>query len=430
MIEDEGLALKRIEALLSERADAYGFVTARSFASRHSIDDRWQNIATRFDVLAKNDPAPDAVNWDFGESIFSLGVLSTGQLRTIVRNLVNERRLILPGMPDIAYEGQFRWREFRPSNRRGPLRLPWPSDHYLFQPNSSINFPGGPLVALGAPAFVDVLALISSQFDMDVRGAGAGSIHVLLPQYLARLKAVTIGPTRLSISVETRTIPLEGLLAKIHLIDEQSQQSRHEELLFETDAQAIGLGFSPTRAYVGLLSKEFGETLDYREFHVNQVGLPRGSDDVQRELLAEEEIETLILQGENSQVEFKGSLREAVDLAETIVAFANSIGGVILVGVDNRGHVTGYREEDPENTIRNIIREYCEPTVEATVEATSVHGKPLVALRVSEGMDKPYTLRGRGVIVRYGATDRAATRHEIDAFYLERKDLDRGIFGR
>jgi ATP-dependent DNA helicase RecG len=47
----------------------------------------------------------------------------------------------------------------------------------------------------------------------------------------------------------------------------------------------------------------------------------------------------LIQQGENSQVEFKASFQK--ELIETLVAFANSKGGLVLIGISDAGQITG-----------------------------------------------------------------------------------------
>ena len=43
----------------------------------------------------------------------------------------------------------------------------------------------------------------------------------------------------------------------------------------------------------------------------------------------------IIKNGENEQIEFKESFNKEV--IETIVAFANTKGGIVLIGVSNRG---------------------------------------------------------------------------------------------
>lgn len=51
-----------------------------------------------------------------------------------------------------------------------------------------------------------------------------------------------------------------------------------------------------------------------------------------------DELKEIIDNGENSYIEFKEEGIKAKDLAEEIVAFANSEGGMILIGVDDAGN--------------------------------------------------------------------------------------------
>lgn len=50
---------------------------------------------------------------------------------------------------------------------------------------------------------------------------------------------------------------------------------------------------------------------------------------------------TIIHGGENSAVEFKSAQVRPDSLAREIVAFANSLGGVILLGVEDNSSITG-----------------------------------------------------------------------------------------
>jgi len=69
-----------------------------------------------------------------------------------------------------------------------------------------------------------------------------------------------------------------------------------------------------------------------------------------------------IKQGENQTIEFKTSFQREV--IETVVAFANAIGGKILVGVTNTGEIIGLElsKESLQNWI-NQIKQNTSPTV-------------------------------------------------------------------
>ncbi|MDQ5907933.1 MAG: ATP-dependent helicase RecG [Pseudomonadota bacterium] len=75
------------------------------------------------------------------------------------------------------------------------------------------------------------------------------------------------------------------------------------------------------------------------------------------------DIPTLIAQGESSCIEFKNAQVNAVSLAEEIVAFANSDGGIILIGVEDDGAVAGVEERDMEMRIINACRNNIRPSL-------------------------------------------------------------------
>jgi len=52
-------------------------------------------------------------------------------------------------------------------------------------------------------------------------------------------------------------------------------------------------------------------------------------------------IQALIKQGENAQVEFKSASIRPESAAREMVAFANTLGGSLLIGVEDDGTVTG-----------------------------------------------------------------------------------------
>jgi len=60
----------------------------------------------------------------------------------------------------------------------------------------------------------------------------------------------------------------------------------------------------------------------------------------------EARVRQLAAEGESLTVEFKSDTRRQVNdrtVYENVVCFANSDGGVLLIGVDDDGHITGAR---------------------------------------------------------------------------------------
>lgn len=128
---------------------------------------------------------------------------------------------------------------------------------------------------------------------------------------------------------------------------------------------------------------------------------------------------------EGELVEFKREFSRAV--LKTVVAFANTKGGVIYLGIDDDGTVRGL--DDPDSVLvaaTNAIRDSIKPNpaVVAQCERVEMDGKALVGIRVERGSDRPYYLaakgmRPEGVYVRQGAASYMATEAEIIALLRE-----------
>ena len=62
-------------------------------------------------------------------------------------------------------------------------------------------------------------------------------------------------------------------------------------------------------------------------------------------------------------MEFKNSEVRPESLAREIVSFANSSGGTILIGVEDRGKITGVDQLQTEKWIANIVRNNVIPAI-------------------------------------------------------------------
>lgn len=59
-------------------------------------------------------------------------------------------------------------------------------------------------------------------------------------------------------------------------------------------------------------------------------------------------------------------------LAKEILAFANSDGGTILIGVDDRGGITGVTRKGMEEWLVNICRNNCHPSLIPIIETVKL----------------------------------------------------------
>ena len=131
---------------------------------------------------------------------------------------------------------------------------------------------------------------------------------------------------------------------------------------------------------------------------------------------------------ETENIEFKSQFTD--DLYKEIIAFANTDGGIVYVGIDNSGNVIGLTDVDEEYTrITNGIRDAIMPDVTMFVQYTIQENK-VVRITVGEGSNKPYYLKGKGlkptgVFVRQGASSVPASPEAIRQMI---KDSDGDVF--
>ncbi len=113
------------------------------------------------------------------------------------------------------------------------------------------------------------------------------------------------------------------------------------------------------------------------------------------------------MQYESEHIEYKSQMIE--DLYREVIAFANSDGGVIYIGIDDQGNLTGIDDVDETYTrITNGIRDAIAPDVTMFVRYILQDNK-VIQIEVEEGSYKPYYLKSKGmkptgVYVRQGAS--------------------------
>jgi len=127
----------------------------------------------------------------------------------------------------------------------------------------------------------------------------------------------------------------------------------------------------------------------------------------------------LIEAGENLNTEFKREYTD--DIKKTIIAFANTAGGTLYIGINDDKSIAGVEKpDDTLNQITNAVRSAIKPDVTMFVDyKTAKKGKAVVIIvNVQKGTACPYYLEGKGirpegVYVRQGASSVSATETAI-----------------
>ena len=122
-----------------------------------------------------------------------------------------------------------------------------------------------------------------------------------------------------------------------------------------------------------------------------------------------EELKLILQEGEGYKIEFKESLS---NIDKDIVAFANSSGGRIFVGVTDNGKIKGVKVSNKIKTKIQDIANNCRPVPEILLESL---GNVLI-VNVREGTDKPYECSS-GFYKRIGSISQKLKRDEIIDFF-------------
>ncbi len=125
----------------------------------------------------------------------------------------------------------------------------------------------------------------------------------------------------------------------------------------------------------------------------------------------------IISSGETTTVQFKENITNTASIAQEMVAFANTKGGKIIVGVnDKTGEVTGLSFADLQrinNLLATAANEHVKSAIIIVTETVSVQAKKILIATISEGTDdKPYMDKDGLIFVKNGSDKRKVTSKE------------------
>ena len=122
------------------------------------------------------------------------------------------------------------------------------------------------------------------------------------------------------------------------------------------------------------------------------------------------------MQYESERIEYKRQMLD--DIYKEVIAFANTDGGVIYLGIDDQGNLVGIENVDETYTrLTNGIRDAIAPDVTMFVRYV-LQDNQVIRIEVGEGSYKPYYLKAKGlkpngVYVRQGTSSVQASPEQI-----------------
>jgi len=131
----------------------------------------------------------------------------------------------------------------------------------------------------------------------------------------------------------------------------------------------------------------------------------------------------LISQGESTLVQFKQQINDVHSISKEIVAFANTKGGIIIVGVEDKtGGLRGlsYVEIEKYNgLLSDAANNNVKPTVNIETEQIKIDDKIVIIATIKEGLNKPYKDKKGVTWVKSASNKRRVTSNEEEARFLQ-----------
>lgn len=418
-------SIKEISAIIGKRKGTFGEVFL-GFAFSKNERNELRVCFGLVKFLRKGETPVQEVTYDYGDFVLCRKSAGIQKALKLVRSICENQILKLDGWPEIPLKvrlGPIRFVQSR--GRYGCVSSEWPMFYTFAGIDDSMRrkIPQDSLSKLRLPLFPSGMEAINTFFELNIPEDWhrvESNVHLLLPDYRARIKNLRLAGNRVTVEVETKEASQKDVLVKFYC-KRENRSYTSEDLPLEDGCASYVTDDEPVQVEAHILSAVDGDSIDRRRFDYRYPSRDEG--------LIIEETEAWLLgtisKGENANVEFKRELDKANpgEFLETVVAFANTGGGIIFLGVDDNCRITGFKE-NVDARIVDLIAEYCDPSIEVQIDSeVLVQGIPITLVKVPEGANKPYTLKDRGIFVRRGSSDRQIKRTELDDMYTEKQSL-------
>lgn len=296
----------------------------------------------------------------------------------------------------------------------------WPAEMFvLTRPGKGLQEPRGPLARLELPLIVDPRSAINDWIGVDTQNLSelANGVLALFPDFRGRIQRIRFEESEINIDVETDLLKRENILVRA-AVGYPGEEDEEIEAPERNGTYVLPISGVPTTLYFFLLDKKGGDVLDWAEVHSGWSDFPS-----QIEFAAPgQRLEHLIDGGETDTVEFKREVGEGGEFVESVVAFANTEGGTILIGVDDNSNIVGVPSPQKETQrTYDLVETHCEPMPPLQIDPVTLRDKEILLVHVSKGSNPPYMHRGRNIIyIRRSGTDRPAKRGDLDELYRRR----------
>ena len=369
-----------------------------------------------------------------GLSLFDR-VLPSGSIKHFIENgeiVLDDQRITMPEIPDAID-----WTR-HPSLADCHLgKLLWPATIYTITNTQQLQLPRGLLIGKDSPSFQSYRAAFAAFLGVDLAPGNPFDRSDISLCHQDRSGRITKVDWLKKIA--TIDVVLEGDALAGSVIELASPSPGEYRVLSEDPLQNLSFNIPDTGLLSGswLVLRRDGEWMDYKFLNRPYAGKPDSGVEIVVD--EQDEVQSLISQGEGLTVEFKENVpvkpgKERYGVCKTIAAFANGLGGTILLGVRDDGSINGVTDDlttrNGIDSITNWIKTIVSPLPLFDVRPVEVVyvdeiGKTsnlkIIVIPVEHGSSPPYCIKPDKpeYYVRRGATTFPAAPEQVRSLALE-----------
>ena len=362
-------------------------------------------LFARIDYLCKEDPLPKKFTKKYDDLVITQFTLKLDEFIEFLSNIIHDGVSEIDGLKINSPMIQSWDIESNPSNKsHGYIKSEFP---YLTL-TTRLNYdrsrdPYALITGKDLSPFPSTSRAIINLFDLYHGGRDGGWLNenlfiVNIPDYRVGIKKLRIGKNKVSVEIIPKLLDENKLYSQFYTENKQESMIPIKNQICELTYQK-----TPKEILAIIKEKETDEVLDYFDYTVSWAM----SEDAVEKIIPEDIVRGWINGGENDTVEFKEVLKHADDVMKSVVAFANTNGGVILVGVADDCSIIGYdvSVEDVKNRFGRMVAEKCDPPIEFDIEQIDLDEK-IIAIKIPKGKSKIYSVTNGGIYVRRNSSDR------------------------
>ena len=142
------------------------------------------------------------------------------------------------------------------------------------------------------------------------------------------------------------------------------------------------------------------------------------------------ELFKLIEEGEHQQQDFKYCINDSKKIAKSLVAFANTDGGRLLIGVKDNGKIAGIRTDEEFYMVEAAAKIYSNPPIHFLTKQWQVEGKTVLEITILPSSKKPHFAKDEnGKWLAYiRIKDENVLAHKIQIEVWKKQNSPKGIY--